>query len=149
MSGGGLMTATVRWVDGVRFIAGTGSGHSIAMDGAPEAGGRGQGARPMELVLAALGGCGGFDVVKLLREAGQDVREMKIHLEGERVDETEETPGVFRRVRAVFVVRGRGLDEAVVKQAVEDSATRYSSVSRMLEQAVDITYACRVEEIAP
>lgn len=147
MSGsGGTLTTTIKWRDGVSFAAETGSGHTVTMDGAPEAGGKNQGARPMELVLAALGGCGSFDVVTALRTAGQDVQGLEVRIEGERV---QTTPGVFRRIRMLFVVRGANLDEAAVKQAVADSATKYSSVMRMMEQTVDIVCDYRIAAASP
>ena len=141
----GAMTTRVAWVDGVHFVAETGSGHRIKMDGAPTSGGRNMGARPMELVLAGLGGCGSFDVVHLLKEAGQDVHSVDICLEADRAPTT---PAVFCRIHGVFTVRGRGLDEKIVRQAVHDSATKYSSVSRMLEKSVQITYDCRIDEVS-
>lgn len=140
---GGRLTTTLTWKDGVCFEAETGSGHRVAMDGAPDAGGRNRGSRPMELILAGLGGCGGFDVARILREAGQDVRGMSVRIDAERADAT---PAVFKHIRCVFVVRGRDLDEALVARAVRDSAEKYSSVSRMLEQTAKLTYDYEVED---
>ena len=140
---GGELSATIKWKQGVNFVAETCSGHCVEMDGAPDAGGRNLGSRPMELLLAGLGGCGSFDVVRLLREAGQDLKHLEVRVQAERADTT---PAVFERIRCVFVLRGRGLDEAVVKRAVRDSAEKYSSVSRMLEQTAAITYDYVIED---
>ena len=68
------MKATIKWVDGVMFLGESGSGHTVVMDGPPEAGGRNMGIRPMETVLVGLGGCASFDVVSILKKARQDIK---------------------------------------------------------------------------
>ena len=139
-----MMEARVRWVGDMSFVGESGSGHTVAMDGAPRFGGRDLAPRPMEMVLMGLGGCNGFDVVKLLKDAGQDVRGIELRLEAERADAA---PAVFTRIRGLYTVTGRGLDEREVKKAVEASARRHSSVSRMLEKTARITYDYEVVEV--
>ena len=137
------MKVQVKWIDHVSFVAETGSGHSIVMDGAPEAGGRNLAARPMEMVLVGLGGCSSFDIVKLLKEAGQQIHGVEIALDAERADSE---PAVFTRINGHFTVRGRQLDEAVVAQAVKASAEKHSSVSKMLEQTAEVNYSFEIIE---
>ena len=137
------MEVHVKWIDHVSFVAETGSGHSIVMDGAPEAGGRNLAARPMEMVLVGLGGCSSFDIVKLLKEAGQQIHGVEIALDAERADSE---PAVFTRINGHFTVRGRQLDEAVVAQAVKASAEKHSSVSKMLEQTAEVNYSFEIIE---
>ena len=74
--GKNTMECTVRWtgLSGMTFLAETGSGHVLAMDGAPDGGGRNLAPRPMEVVLAGTGGCTAYDVVLILRKSRQDVR---------------------------------------------------------------------------
>lgn len=138
------MQARVRWIGDMTFVGESGSGHTVTLDGAPQFGGRNLAPRPMELVLIGLGGCNGFDIVKLLKDAGQDVRDVELHLEASRAD-TE--PAVFTRIKGHYIVSGIGLDEQKVAQAVEMSAQKYSSVSRMLEQTARITYDYEIRNL--
>ena len=139
------MSVVVKWVDNVNFIAESGSGHTVRMDGAPDAGGKNLGARPMEMVLTGLGGCSSFDVVTMLRDAGQDIRHVELQIEAERADTI---PSVFTHIHGHFVVSGRALNENEVQKAVKLSAERYSSVSKMLEKAAVITYDYSIVELA-
>ena len=137
------MKVRVKWMNPMSFVAETGSGHSVVMDGAPEAGGRNLAARPMEMVLVALGGCSSFDIVKLLKNAGQKIRGVEVALNAERADSE---PAVFTRINGHFTVHGRQLDENIVAQAVRDSAEKHSSVSKMLERTADINYSYEIIE---
>ena len=78
------MKARVKWIEGVSFAGQSGSGHSVVMDGAPEAGGQNLGVRPMEMLLLGLGGCTAFDVISILRKARQAVADCAVELEAER-----------------------------------------------------------------
>ncbi len=138
------MEARVKWVGDMSFVGESGSGHAVAMDGAPRFGGRNLAPRPMEMVLIGLGGCNGFDIVKLLKDAGQKVHGVELHLEAERAD-TE--PAVFTRIKGRYTVTGYDLDERQVRQAVESSAERHSSASRMLEKTARITYDYEIVEL--
>jgi len=127
------------------FLAESGSGHTLVMDGPPEAGGRNLGVRPMETLLIGLGGCASYDVVSILQKARQDIRDVRTELEAERAD-TE--PKVFTRIHLRFVVTGKGLKEAHVKRAVDLSAEKYCSASIMLGRAgVEITHDYQIVEI--
>lgn len=138
------MKAKVKWTGYMSFVGESGSGHCITMDGAPEAGGRNLAPRPMEMVLMGLGGCSSFDIVKMLKAAGQDVRDVEIRLEAERAD-TE--PAVFTRIRGHFTVTGRGINDDEVRKAVRASAEKHSSVSKMLEKTADIKYDYEIVEL--
>ena len=137
------MEVRVKWIDHVSFVAETGSGHSIVMDGAPEAGGRNLAARPMEIVLVGLGGCSSFDIVKLLKQAGQQIHGVEIALDAERA---ASEPAVFTRINGHFTVRGHQLDEAIVARVVKASAEKHSSVSKMLEKTAEINYSFEIIE---
>lgn len=138
------MKARVKWVQDVMFVAESGSGHAVVMDGAPEYGGRNLGPRPMEMLLMGLGGCTSFDVLTILKKARQDVTSCVAELDAERADAV---PAVFTKIHVRFVVRGRGLKEAQVKKAVDLSAEKYCSASIMLGQAgVVITHDFVIEE---
>ncbi|WP_022962955.1 OsmC family protein [Halopseudomonas pelagia] len=139
------MKAQIKWVDGAMFVGESGSGHTLVMDGPPEAGGRNMGVRPMETLLIGLGGCASYDVVSILKKARQDIRDVHTQLEAERAD-TE--PKVFTRIHLHFVVSGKNLKESQVKRAVELSAEKYCSASIMLGRAgVKMTHAYEIVEV--
>ena len=131
------MKARVKWIEGVSFAGQSGSGHSVVMDGAPEAGGRNLGLRPMEMLLLGLGGCTAFDVIGMLRKGRQTVADCVVELEAERA---EDVPKVFTRIHAHFVVTGQGLDPARVARAISLSAEKYCSASAMLGKTAEITH---------
>ncbi len=136
------MKATVKWLDGVAFVGETGSGHAVVLDGAPAAGGRNIGPRPMEAILAGLGACSAFDVVTILRKSRQAVTDCRVELEAERADAV---PAVFTRIRMVFVVTGKELRESAVRRAVDLSAEKYCSATAMLRASVEIVHEYRIE----
>src|SRR5262245_31865373 len=109
------MQCTIKWVEGVQFVAETGSGHAMVIDGAPEVGGRNTGPRPMETVLAGTGACTASDVVVILKRSAQDVTGCQIELTGERA---ETDPKVFTKIHMHFIVRGRNLKASMVENAI-------------------------------
>lgn len=139
------MQATVRWTGpgGMSFVAETGSGHAVLMDGAPEGGGRNLAPRPMEMVLLGTGGCTAYDVVVILTKSGQDVRGCDVRLEAERA---EADPKVFTRIHFQFTVRGRGLKPNIVERAVKLSHDKYCSASAMLAHTATITTGIDIVE---
>jgi len=130
------MKTRVKWVDGVRFVAETGSGHSIAVDGAPEAGGHNLGARPMEVLLAGAAACSAFDVVWILNKARQPVADCVVDAEADRAPTD---PKVFTAIRLTFRVAGRGLDPRQVERAVKLSKDKYCSATIMLAKTAEIS----------
>lgn len=138
------METTITWLDGVKFEAKTGSGHSLIMDGAPEAGGENAGARPMELVLAGTGGCTSFDVVHILRKGRHDIRSCVAQLTAERA---ATDPKVFTAIHFHFVVSGKGLKPEAVARAIELSASKYCSASIMLAKTANITHDFEIVEV--
>ena len=125
------------------FVAESGSGHAIVIDGAPENGGRNLGARPMETVLMGTGACTAYDVVLILKKQRQPVTDCVVELEAERA-ETE--PRVFTKIHLHYRVKGNGLDPNKVKQAVELSKEKYCSATIMLAKTAEITYAITIDE---
>ena len=109
------MKAPVQWLDGRAFVAESGSGHAVVMDGAPEAGGRNIGVRPMEMLLLGMGGCTAFDIVMILERMREKVTGVDIALEAERASED---PKVFTHVKLIYTLRGYGLKRANVERAV-------------------------------
>lgn len=132
------MDCTVHWVrdGGMAFMAETGSGHVLAMDGSAEGGGRNLAPRPMETVLAGTGGCTAYDVVTILRRGRHDVRGCSVKLQAERA---AADPKVFTRIHMHFVVAGRALDPDAVARAVALSHEKYCSASAMLAKTAQIS----------
>ncbi len=138
------MECTIRWSGtGMSFIAETGSNHLIAMDGAPDGGGRNLAPRPMETLLAGAGGCTAYDVVVILKKSGQEVTGCDVRLEAERA---ETDPKVFTRIHYRFTVRGRNLKRNVVEQAVRLSHEKYCSATAILEKTAQITRELEIVE---
>jgi len=139
----GYMKARVKWVENAKFLAESGSGHAVLMDGPPEAGGQNMGVRPMEMLLMGMGGCTAFDVVLILKKGRHAVEDCELELEAERA---EADPKVFTRIHIRYKVSGRGLSETAVKRAVDLSAEKYCSASIMLGKTAEITHSFEVIE---
>lgn len=137
------MECSVRWFDGMSFVAETGSGHLVTMDGAPDAGGRNLAPRPMELVLAGAGGCTAFDVVMILKRGRQEVTGCEVKLSAERADAD---PKVFTSIHFDFVVKGKALKPEAVERAIKLSAEKYCSASIMLGKTAAITHDWEIVE---
>lgn len=139
------MECTVRWHGdaGMAFVAETGSGHMLTMDGAVEGGGRNLAPRPMETVLAGTGGCTAYDVVLILKRARQPVSGCVVKIEADRAP-TE--PKVFTRIHMHFTVSGRGLGQAAVARAIQLSHEKYCSASAMLAKTAQITTGFEIVE---
>jgi len=142
------MESTIRWMGndaGMSFVAESGSGHAVVMDGAPEAGGRNLGMRPMELILAGTGGCTAFDVVLILKKGRHAVTGCEVSLQAERADTD---PKVFTRVHFHYRVKGRQLKRDAVARAIELSKDKYCSASIMLAETAEITHDFEIVEDA-
>ena len=138
------MRCRIKWLDHMSFVGESDSGHSVVMDGSPEAGGRDLGIRPMEMLLLGLGGCTAFDVISILRKARQQVVDCEVELEAERA---EEIPRVFTKIHVHFIVSGKNLEATRVAKAVALSADKYCSASRMLEKTATITHDFEVIDL--
>jgi putative redox protein len=136
------MKARVKWVQDVTFVGESGSGHSVVMDGAPDAGGRNIGFRPMEMLLLGLGGCSAFDVLLILRRGREAITDCVVEIEAQRADTD---PKVFTVIEMVYKVSGKNLDANKVERAVSLSAEKYCSATKILSSTAKITH--RVELI--
>lgn len=136
------MNARVQWVDGVTFVGRSASGHSIVLGGKAGPDNPGAGApSPMELVLLALGGCTGLDVVSILAKKRQNVEGFYVNIDADRA---EEHPRVFSHVEVEYVFRGN-LDPKAVEDAVRLSQEKYCSVSAMVGARATVSYRIRIE----
>jgi putative redox protein len=141
------MECTVSWTGGLQtrsgmgFVAETGSGHVLTMDGAPddakpENGGMNLAPRPMEVVLAGAGGCTAYDVVLILKRGRHDVRGCSVKLQADRA---EVDPKVFTKINMHFIVTGKGLQAAAVERAIAMSHEKYCSATIMLGKTAKIS----------
>lgn len=132
------MECTVDWIaaSGMSFVAETGSGHLLTMDGAPDGGGRDLAPRPMETVLAGTGGCTAYDVVLILKRGRHQVTGCRVKVSAERAPAD---PKVFTRIHMHFTVTGHNLSGDAVARAVALSHEKYCSASIMLAKTAEIT----------
>ncbi len=138
------MKCRVKWLDHMTFVGESGSGHAVVMDGAPEHGGRDLGVRPMEMLLIGLGGCTGFDVVGILKKSRQPIVDCVVEIDADRA---EDIPRVFTRIHVHFIVSGKGLDPDKIEKAVNLSAEKYCSISKMLNKVATITHDFEIVEL--
>ena len=139
------MKATIKWVEGVQFLAESGSGHAVLVEGPESEGGRNIGCRPMELMLLGLGGCTSYDVINILGKARQSVRDCVAEISAQRADDV---PHVFTEIHVHFTVTGENLKDSHVKRAVNLSADKYCSASIMLGRGgVEITHDYEIVNI--
>ena len=137
------MKAKVQLLDGMTFVAESGSGHAVVVDAAPDVGGRDLGARPMELVLMGTGACTAIDVVHILRKARQHGTGCVVEMDSERAPED---PKVFTRIHLYYVVTGKGLAHSQVERAIKLSKEKYCSATIMLAKSAEITFDFEVRE---
>ena len=130
------MECTVRWTQGMTFLAETESNHAVVMDGAPEGGGRNLAPRPMELVLAGTGGWNAYGGGLILRKSGQQVTGCEVKLSADRA---ASDPKVFTRIHMHFVVRGKALKRNLVEHAIRLSHEKYCSASIMLGKTAELS----------
>ncbi len=127
--------------DAVHFEAKNDDGSTIHLDGSPDIGGEGKGVRPMQALLMSLAGCSSMDVVMLLKKMRQPLEEMRVEVNGDRVDEV---PAVFKKIHMQFILKG-DLDEAKVAKAIGMSVEKYCSVARMLDKTAEISWDYMIE----
>lgn len=127
----------------VHFEASNEDGVRVNIDGSPELGGENRGARPMQMLLMALGGCSGIDVVSILKKQRQEITDFHISIEAER--EKGKEPALFETIHVRFQLTGN-LDKEKVERAVSLSMDKYCSVAKTLEKTAKITYSVSVNE---
>lgn len=131
------MECTINWMPatGMAFVAETGSGHLLTMDGAPDGGGRNLAPRPMETLLAGAGACTAYDVVLILKRGRHAVSGCQVKVIAERAPTD---PKVFTRLHLHFIVTGRSLPPAAVARAIELSHEKYCSATIMLGKTAEV-----------
>ena len=136
-------SADATWRGGMRFDVRTQSGHTVTLDTTEVDGGGDAGPSPMDLLVVALAGCTGMDVISILTKMRQQVTGLRIAVHGVRVDEH---PQVFQTITVDYTVTGHGLSHESVARAIELSETKYCSVSATLRSTAQITTSFHIEE---
>jgi len=137
------MSILVNWQGKKAFEATSSTGHKVMMDASKEVGGEDRGSRPMELLLMGLGGCSGIDVMMMLEKGKQNVTDCQMEITSERADAV---PAIYTKIHLHFTVTGSDLNEKKVARAVELSADKYCSVSKMLEKTAEMTHSYEIIE---
>jgi putative redox protein len=122
--------------DGYHFEARNEEGNRVEMDASPAIGGHGLGMRPMQMLIAGLGGCSGIDVLSILKKQRQHVQHFETELEAEREEGVD--PALFKKIHVHFRLHG-DLDAAKVQKAIDLSLGKYCSVAKTLEHTATIT----------
>ena len=130
------MKISTKWQQNQRFIATTTRGHELVMDG------DGGAPSPLELILAAVGGCSSIDIVMILQKGRHDITDCQCELMAERADAV---PSVFTKINAHYVVSGNNLKLATVQRACELSIEKYCSAAIMLNKSVEISFSCEIK----
>ncbi len=132
-----MKEALVTFSGGMAFTGKTGSGHEVIMDARPDVGGENKGPRPTELLLTALGGCTGMDVVSILRKMRVEFDRLEMAIEAY---EGEEHPKAFTRFRMVYRLWGKDVDPEKFRKAVSLSQEKYCSVSALFKKGAEVEY---------
>jgi len=135
------LEANVRWVQKMQFVGTAGSSHSVVLDTTPDHGGTDTGTKPMELLLVALGGCTGMDVVSLLTKMRVNFTGLELRVRAER---SPTHPMVYTKIDLEYIITGPAVDEEMVKRAIELSQEKYCSVSAMLRQSCPVNYSWQI-----
>lgn len=132
----------VKWLDGMRFVASDDTGHSIVMDTSREHGGEGSAFTPMQLLLVALGGCTGMDVVDILRKQRQKLTGFEIVVSGERVSEY---PRVYGKVHVEYKLKGENIRDKAVHTAIQLSEEKYCSVGATISKTAKVSHSYSIQ----
>ena len=138
------MKARIKWQQGMSFVAESGSGHKIQMDGPPDSGGQNLGPRPMEMLLMGTGGCTAVDVMLILKKSRQEICDCVVEIEAERAPKD---PKVFTRIHFHFILTGKKMKPQQVERAISLSAKKYCSASIMLGKTAEMTHDFEIIEV--
>jgi putative redox protein len=141
--------ARIKWVENLKFIGNAPSGHSILMDGSPEAGGDDSAIRPGEMTIVALGGCTGIDVISMLKKMRVEIESFEVVVDAEP---RAEYPKSWATIHVKYLFKGKNIDPVKVKKAIDLSEEKYCMVSAMLKKSAELTYDFEIintENIVP
>lgn len=132
----------LEWLDGMSFEADV-AGYKIVMDSDPEFGGQNKGPKPKPLMLVALAGCTGMDIVSLLQKMRVEFSSLHIRVEG---DITEEHPKRFEKMKIIYELSGNSIERSKVEKAVTLSQEKYCGVSASYRASIEISHEIIIKE---
>lgn len=138
-----MAKAKVRWVEGLQFVGSPPSNHAITLDGSEKGGGADSAIHPGELLLVALAGCTGMDVISILKKMRVDVKEFEVRVDAEAA---EEHPKAWKKIHLTYHVVGKNIPEDKLKHAIELSQNKYCPVTATLKSLLEPTYEYQTEE---
>ena len=133
-------TVTINWLNNMGFEAEV-NGHKLYIDASSENGGKNIGPRPKALMLLALGGCTGMDVISILGKMKIEVDSLQIIVDGDMVDEH---PKKFTKMKVIYLFKGKDLPVDKLKKAVDLSKDKYCGVSASIKDVIEIEYEIKV-----
>ena len=131
------MKIKVKWIKNMMMIGESASGHSVVMDGPPDAGGSNMGIRPMEMLLIGMAGCTTVDIASTLKKMRENIDDCVAEVSAERATEH---PKVFTNIHIHFIVKGQNLNSKKVEKAIALSAEKYCSASIMFAKTANVTH---------
>ncbi|MDH7486560.1 MAG: OsmC family protein [Anaerolineae bacterium] len=130
----------VRWTEKMQFVGTDSTKHSVVMSAQDAE--NGTGVKPSDMLLLALGGCSGVDVVGILARQRQELTGLEMRISGEQSDEGWPRP--FRKIHIQYILKGKGLTEKTVERAIQLSQEKYCSVGSTIEGVAEITYSYEI-----
>lgn len=137
------MKDRLKWIDDFGFIGETASGHALIMDGGLEHGGRNRGARPMELLLHGAAGCMSYDIIAILKNSREDIRDLWIDIDK---TQAESSPKVYTAINFHIVITGKSIKNESVERAIKLASEKYCSASIMLGKTAKMSYTYEIRE---
>jgi uncharacterized OsmC-like protein len=132
--------------DFYHFQAQNESGATLELDASPAIGGQNKGFRPMESLLAGLGGCSAIDIISILKKQRQIIEDFKIEIEADRSSET--TPSIFKNIQVKIIITGN-VDEKKLQKAIDLTVDKYCSVYHILKETAAIKYSYELLPSSP
>ena len=137
------MEVKMKWDGDTRFVGESETGATVTLETGVAYGGSGKNPTPMELVLVALAGCAGIDLVMILEKMRVALSEVSMDIEARR---REEAPRYFEEIKIIYRISGDGLTEDKAERAAKLATEKYCSVGIMLREKAEITYEVRIEQ---
>ena len=127
-----MSSAQVKWIGGKRFVGIDSTNHSVVLSSTDE----GVGMKPSELLLVALASCSSVDVVEIMTKKRQPLDLLDVSVSAEQ---DSDPPWTFRKIHMTYRVKGKGIQEKDIAQAIELSHTKYCSVASTVSGVAEIT----------
>lgn len=137
------MKALIKHSGNMTFIGKSDTNHWIVMDASKKVGGDEASARPMELILIALGGCTSIDVISILNKMRVKLENFEVIIDAEQ---SEDYPKVFKKIHIEYLFYGKNLNKEQLEKAINLSQEKYCSVSAMLKKVADVSHSYKILE---